>query len=227
MNNRYLFLKSSLNTIMRSAIGVSIFLQPVVGTADESFDWLAEQCKQKESWACNNLGYRYSSERQEYATSYSFFKKACKLGEPMGCFNQGRALLLGEGVARDPAYAFKLMDKSCRDKDEEACKIQGILYESGQGTAKDLQAALRLYQRACELGSAGGCYNQGALSYQHPELPRGKNTPQKSFQKACELKLEQGCKALRNLQSAPEQHQFLPDPIDQMYIKLNKREPSS
>jgi TPR repeat protein len=60
-------------------------------------------------------------------------EEACAKGHPLTCHFLGRALLRGDGIARDRDRGIELLDRACILEDEDACRDRDAA--RGQRTA--------------------------------------------------------------------------------------------
>jgi hypothetical protein len=95
---------------------------------------------------------------------YAFSARACALGEALGCRNEGHALAIGFGAAKDPARssvafarALAAYRAGCDRGDASDCSMLGHAYDKGEGVVADAARAGELRARACELGDGFAC----------------------------------------------------------------------
>ncbi|MFT5582933.1 MAG: TPR repeat protein [Cognaticolwellia sp.] len=86
-------------------------------------------------------------------TGADAFEQACRLGEPRGCGELGRAYGWGVGRAYAPSDAMVLFDLACEAGEVRSCSWLGDAYE-----AKDeIERAKALYKQVCDSGVGEGC----------------------------------------------------------------------
>jgi TPR repeat protein len=88
----------------------------------------------------------------------------CSSGRPAACVSAGRFYEYGDGVAKDPARAFRLYDRACQLGYAGGCYNAALLLESGRGIAKDVDRARELYAKVCQMGSNTACERAEALN---------------------------------------------------------------
>jgi hypothetical protein len=99
----------------------------VVPDADIRWSGLLKACEKDESRACAQLSYLYGDERAaaklqtlnphfpvNHGYSAALARKACKLGNPVGCWNLGLSYQVGSGVPKDEASARNYIETACR-----------------------------------------------------------------------------------------------------------------
>jgi TPR repeat protein len=82
-------------------------------------------------------------------------RRACSLGDPMGCNNLG-VTFRGEdaGVPRDDVEALRAFQAGCPEdggaSDDGACGMLGVLLSEGRVIARDPARAVPLLRRGCD-----------------------------------------------------------------------------
>ena len=84
------------------------------------------------------------------AQAFPIFEKACAAGHVVGCYDEGRALYTGQGVAKDVDRAVKLIVGACESGHPSACALAGSASMLGAGLPKDEAKAALYLSRACE-----------------------------------------------------------------------------
>lgn len=74
-----------------------------------------------------------------------------------------RMLLSGEGMAPDPARAFRLFSAAAAHGNADAENMVGRCHENGWGTARDFAQAAHWYRKAADKGFDWAQYNLGHL----------------------------------------------------------------
>lgn len=92
------------------------------------------------------------------------FKKAAEMGNPIGLFHYGEALLSGEGVEQNSEEAIKMFQMAADKGDSDSMVELGNLYEIGEGFKRNPQKALRLYKKAAEMENSEGMAHYAMLS---------------------------------------------------------------
>ena len=83
-------------------------------------------------------------------------RRAAERGDANGQFRLGRAYLMGEGVSKDLAEAFKWYRKAAEQGDASAESMVGTFYDSGEGVPQNFTLALKWYRAAAEQGDSFG-----------------------------------------------------------------------
>ena len=130
--------------------------------AKEAFTKAAEQGN-ADAWYYLGKIAEYSIEKNHAKTMLADFEKAAELGSPLGLYGQGRAYMLGKGVAADYANAQRFFQQAVALDCKEANKGLGDLYMFGYGVDTDAQQALTLYTAATE-GKDFGIVHSAGLS---------------------------------------------------------------
>ena len=104
----------------------------------------------------------------DHVKARTFYDKACKLKNGLGCFNLGNVYRLGEGVKADGKLAFDNFKKACDLDEAKGCTELAILYYEGKVVKKDVQMAITLLEKGCKLGSQVACKNLDLLKGSKP-----------------------------------------------------------
>ncbi len=116
--------------------------------------------------------------------------KACKLGDPVGCYETG--LRLVDAKRPDTARAFVALYLSCRQGHGPACTLVGTMHADGKGTAKDPTRAAMAFRNGCERQDAPGCLLLGKMMTKPAESAA-------AFDLGCRLKSTEACTQLEAL----------------------------
>jgi TPR repeat protein len=121
-------------------------------------------CELGHAPSCNDLGASWSegkdgADKVDFAKAKTFYDKACKLDDGLGCFNYGNVFREGEGEKVDLKKAFASFDKSCKLNAAKGCTELGIMYYEGKTVAKNKDKAVEALTKACKLGSDVACKN--------------------------------------------------------------------
>ncbi len=175
-------------------------------------------CKQNYGPACSRLAqiyrknWRFSDGLQK---ALKFDKKACELGNDVGCISAGQAYFFGSGVEKDSEIARGYFERSCNEKSGAGCAALGKIYAKGIGVEKDPnkatvyanlaekhrrvnvaqtpQSAYLIFVDACNYGDSLGCFNAGSFLSQGLEITRNAKTAREFFQRACRAGLSSAC----------------------------------
>ncbi len=98
--------------------------------------------------SCTNWGALVAT--RSPAQAFAIYEKSCAAGDNTGCYDEGRALLTGEGVAKDLVRAARLLLGACERGHPSGCSLTGRAYMLGEGFPKDEAKAATYLTRACE-----------------------------------------------------------------------------
>jgi TPR repeat protein len=128
--------------------------------------WHEENCNRGTARSCHRLGLLYRSELgmgpRDGARADALFERACSLGEPLGCYNHGRARARGEGVVRDLRVAFAAYQRACTAGLWVACNNWAEMMLAPE-FGSDLAKAMPVLESACNGGDGLACGNLGML----------------------------------------------------------------
>lgn len=96
-------------------------------------------------------------------TITSELQAAAERGDTKAQYELARALLRGEGVAKDPAKAFELMKAAADQGFADALGGVGYFYNVGQVVTKDQKQAVEWFRKGAEKGSARSQFNLGTV----------------------------------------------------------------
>jgi TPR repeat protein len=114
-------------------------------------------CAGGNAMACNDAALARTDAADALARS-ALYSKACDGGSRKGCVNLARALLEGDGIAKDTERARGLLNQGCTDGHAESCAELGVLYAAKDGAVRrDRERARQLFARACEAEFAPAC----------------------------------------------------------------------
>ena len=145
------------------------------------YDQLINACENNISRACVNLSYLMSDDgKEEYQkfdlgssvldrytkrSSFAYAKKACELGNPVGCWNVALAYSDGVGVRANWGHAQTNFVQACVAGLANACdEINYEIYWRTSDVSKDLELA-------CAQGDFTACLLVTQRSYQNSEKP--------------------------------------------------------
>ncbi len=175
-------------------------------------------CEQNYGPACSRLAqifrknWRFSNGLEK---ALDLEKKACDLGDDVGCLAAGQTYFFGSGVEKDPEKARGYFEQSCNEKTGAGCEALGTIYAKGIGVQADLkkanvyyelaekhkrvniaqtpQSAYLIFVDACNYGDTLGCFNAGWFLAQGLEITRNITTAREFFQRACREGLSNAC----------------------------------
>ena len=131
------------------------------------------------------------------------FSRACDGGDGVSCFVLGWSIVLGSGVAAEPARAAGLFERSCAAGWARGCGALGEFYRKGEGVPIDLVRAMDNYEKACTGNDAPSCLNAGVLYQRGIGVAPNEIVGEQRIQRACELGLRSACEAARNAGMEP------------------------
>jgi TPR repeat protein len=139
---------------MRFLLIVLLFWGALAKEPKSNLKVLEANCTKKDALSCKKLGDYFIF--KNFQKALFFYKKACKLKEPEGCFNFG-SLLLEQNKTKE---AIKIYKNLCqRQKYPQACFRLGRIFY----TFKDFNKTREYFLKACEKGVAQGCLNAGTI----------------------------------------------------------------
>ena len=94
----------------------------------------------------------------------TLFKKAAEMGNEIGLFHYGEALLTGEGVEQNFEEAVKMFKMASEKGDSDSMIELGSMYETGEGVKQDTNEALKLYRKAAEMNNSEGMVHFASLA---------------------------------------------------------------
>jgi TPR repeat protein len=135
---------------------------------------LTAACRGGRAFACTALGDIYQHGRgvpANRARARELYQRACRAGEPDGCFWLA-ALEWTDGDPTDDRArlmrARSAYERACDAGSRDGCEWAAYLHLSGTGgLPKDLDAALPLYRRACTTDHAAACLHVGTILLRH------------------------------------------------------------
>lgn len=106
-----------------------------------------------------------STQRALTADEVSEIQARAAKGDPQAELRLARALMLGDGVSKDPGKAVAWYREAADSGNPEAQDAMGIIYMSGDGVDRDKAAAVAWYQKAARQGNADAMFNLGTAYY--------------------------------------------------------------
>jgi hypothetical protein len=94
--------------------------------------------------------------RATWTASELAAQSRCEVGDPAGCGELGRSLLLAHRDQRDVERALVLLEGACGRDDGASCAMLANWYAQGGGDSAQARAR-QLSTRACERGSGAAC----------------------------------------------------------------------
>lgn len=126
-------------------------------------------CQGGDSYACNNLAYMYAngiSFAKDYFKALQYYKFACDLASPLGCYNLGLLTNTNNifGLNKDKLGLIDLNYVACNQGDLIGCANLGYMYATGDYDAPVSYFNAGKYLRiACDGGILSSCNNLAAL----------------------------------------------------------------
>jgi hypothetical protein len=100
---------------------------------------------------CLEAGVYYNHKHELPEKQMELLKKACDLGNGMGCLNAANAM-------QDDESKLNYTMKGCDLKHGLSCTMLGFIYQNGNSaTPKDPKKAKFYFKKACELGDKVTC----------------------------------------------------------------------
>lgn len=162
---------------------LNVLMQDVIPDKKIWYDQLVVACEHDVSRACVNLSYLMSDDgRDEYQkfelgssvldrftrrSAVSYAKKACRLGNPTGCWNASLFYFDGEGVRVNERLGKKYLVEACQKGMPEACDEMNYEVYWREGDPDDE------LNEACDTGDFNACL---ILDYQDYRNKLGKVT---------------------------------------------------
>lgn len=166
-----------------------------------------EECLASDYEACQNLGWAYDQgigvpRNQTIGAGYE--RLACERAPHDGaCTDYYRAVLLGEGVARDEKLALEKLGEQCREGAFAACANAALADELGLAGHKiDRARAEAAYKTACDAGRSNGCERLGRMLL--ASKPADTAAAAAAFRSACSHYNADACAELAPLVSPAE-----------------------
>jgi len=116
-----------------------------------------KNCDLGYSESCNRLGAIYLSDRflkKDEVKAQYFFHRSCKLGNTMGCHNEGNMLRL---IRRDFPSAIGVYKDNCHNNHYTSCFNLAMMYIQGRGVERNGRLAKKYFKKACEGDVIEGC----------------------------------------------------------------------
>jgi TPR repeat protein len=181
-----------------TALG-AVLLERGPGDRAEARVALGKACDAGDAMGCNNLAALHAQgPDRDQARALVLYEKACTRGSGMACSSMAKAVLDGDGVAKDPARAKVLFSRSmallqpeCDRGNPRACGQAGWLLERGLGGDQDVPKAVLDYQAGCDGNDGASCYNLATVKRATGDEGGAKGL----FARACTLGLQEGCSA--------------------------------
>ncbi len=139
----------------------------------------------------------YEYEKYEFARAY--FNKACKGGQPGGCFNLGLMLENGVGGPEQLQTARILYKAACDGDMGEGCYYLANMETKGTGGPMDTMAARAHYGEACGLGGIKSCTRYADMLAKGEGGSIDLEQAAVYYDKACKKNYKVACKALYEL----------------------------
>ena len=89
---------------------------------------------------------------QDLERAVSYYGEAAHLGEPKAMMRYGESLLLGRGIAADPAKGLMFLQKAADVGNASAALVLADVYARGGVTGIDRTQSIALYEQAAENG---------------------------------------------------------------------------
>jgi hypothetical protein len=116
-------------------------------------------------------------------------RKACDLGNGLGCSQLAQWYIAGKGIARpDPAKGLQALDRSCRAGDPFNCFQLAEHQRKGTAGAKDPKKAEQLHRRMCEQKRSNqACTALGQMYRKGEGVAKSPAMAQRYLVRACPL----------------------------------------
>ena len=125
-------------------------------------------------------------------------RTACIGGDLRGCAFLARAMIRGEGAAKDPAAALDLLSRGCQARYPLACALAG---DAAMALGR-FERARAGYGAACDLGLYRACSNLGVMFQDGDGVPPDLGLSRRLYARACDHGSQVGCENLAALGSA-------------------------
>ncbi len=157
----------------------------IIVITDENVDKYYHKCFSGDRIACVNVGNFYVNEKEDYKKGALLYRKACSLGEPLGCNNLGLLFYYGYGVKQDFKMASEYFKKACDMGEGTGCNNLGSMYYFGYGVKKDIKKAEKYYEMACDMGAALGCENLAILKGEAEDVVISEDEEKRIYRRGC------------------------------------------
>lgn len=149
----------------------------------------------------NGLGVEKNEEeaRRCYAKAYPIWQKRAQSGDIVAKFQQGKALLEGNGVKRDRATGFELLHGAAQAGLPAALTRLGEAYLFGQGVAKDERQARQKFLEAYALGDFDAATRLGDCALNGWGVEKNEQEALQYYQEASEANRPAATNALADL----------------------------
>jgi TPR repeat protein len=101
-------------------------------------------------------------------------RQAAERGQRHAQWRLGVMLDLGEGVAEDPAEAFRWISRAAAQGSPAGNASMGTMYANGRGVARDYARSRHFYLQAARLGATAGFYGIALLHTLGPGVPENR-----------------------------------------------------
>jgi len=119
--------------------------------------------------------------------SLKAYNKACKLGDPNGCFSAGQKYRSGDGAPRDLTRATQRYRRGCDGGAQAACVALAAHYAGGLGIKADQGQSLALNKRACDGNDAAACGQAGMYYEMGVQVAKDLAKANQLYTRACRL----------------------------------------
>lgn len=151
-------------------------------------------CQRGRGKSCLGLGLAaLVSSATQFKQAGSVLRKACLLGESMGCSLYGVLRLSGLGVPKSPRVAVQAFRRGCQNQGGLSCLMLGFTYAKGLSHSVTLSRDRLLMQQRCLRKQSAACLGVLLTLYQSTRIKRNAARAAPFYQRACHLKTAKAC----------------------------------
>jgi hypothetical protein len=152
-------------------------------------NWFSKGCFGGHASSCSMAGDRFRLAK-EFTKAFTFTKRACDLGDAIGCDRLAITYIKGEGTAKDVSKGVELFEKQCRSGKSIGCTSLAREYESGKNLTKDFGLAEKWFKAACALPNGSfSCMQLGDFY----DRRKDKTNADKAYNTACDKRVTPAC----------------------------------
>ncbi len=117
----------------------------------------------------------------------TLFRRACRGGEPEGCWSLGTLYSAGIGVPKNDAQAAEWLALSCAGDAKLGCSAYAKLVDAGRGVPADPARAVALLTGACDGGHSSACADLAADYFTGHAVPNDGAKGMALLERGCKL----------------------------------------